>query len=133
MRKMIAAIAIVAAGALGTAYLMSDRSGGEPASGTIMVPRLTSLQQDGARLFAENCAACHGENASGSNQGPPLVHKIYEPSHHGDAAFFLAVMRGSRSHHWTFGDMPAQTQVTQDEIPPIIAYVRALQQANGIN
>ncbi|MDJ0930170.1 hypothetical protein [Breoghania sp.] len=48
-------------------------------------------------------------------------------------AFYMAVARGVRAHHWPYGDMPAQPQMAQEEMGPLIAYVRALQQANGIN
>ena len=64
--------------------------------------------------------------------GPPLVHNIYNSGHHADASFHFAVRAGARQHHWRFGDMPPQEQVTDDEVPAIIAYVRELQQANGI-
>ena len=62
--------------------------------------------QEGAAMFATYCAACHGPGAAGSNKGPPLVHNLYEPNHHGDDSFLRAVRRGVRSHHWSFGDMP---------------------------
>lgn len=115
-------------------YVWAPRHGQETgARPSVIVPDLTAVQARGAELFAETCAACHGEAASGTEQGPPLVHKIYEPSHHGDAAFFLAVTRGVRAHHWSFGDMPPQPQVGMEDIEPIVAYVRALQRANGIN
>lgn len=64
--------------------------------------------------------------------GPPLVHKIYEPSHHGDAAFQVAAAQGVRAHHWRFGNMPPQDGVTAGDVTAIIAYVRELQRANGI-
>lgn len=66
--------------------------------------------------------------------GPPLVHKIYEPSHHGDMSFIMAVRNGVRAHHWRFGDMPAQTdaKLTDGEIGAVIAYIRELQRENGI-
>jgi len=97
------------------------------------VPDLTSEQEAGRVLFDANCATCHGPNASGSYQGPPLVHRIYEPSHHGDMAFLLAARQGVRAHHWRFGNMPAIDGVSEDEVVQITAYVRALQRANGIN
>jgi mono/diheme cytochrome c family protein len=42
----------------------------------------SELAQIGKVNYQNNCADCHGENAVGQ-QGvaPPLVHKIYEPSH----------------------------------------------------
>ena len=86
----------------------------------------------GAALFDKNCARCHGRNAAGGPGGPPLVHEIYHPGHHADAAFHLAVRRGVRAHHWSFGDMPAIPGVTEAEVGQIIAYVRALQVAAGI-
>ena len=65
---------------------------------------------------------------------PPLVHRIYEPSHHGDMAFVLAARNGVRAHHWPFGDMPPVGQpLTDGELAAIIAYVRELQRANGIS
>jgi hypothetical protein len=64
--------------------------------------------------------------------GPPLVHKIYEPSHHADFAFQKAVQSGVRSHHWGFGNMPPVEGITAAEIAMIITYVRTLQVANGI-
>lgn len=88
--------------------------------------------QEGAALFAMDCAACHGPNATGSDRGPPLVHKIYEPSHHNDGAFYRAVHQGVRRHHWSFGDMPPVPGVSDAEVGKIIAYVRDLQGAVGI-
>ena len=70
--------------------------------------------------------------ATGTQIGPPLVHKIYEPSHHSDAAFLLAVRNGTVQHHWNFGNMPAQPTVTDAETREITLYVRALQREAGI-
>ncbi|MDE2745727.1 MAG: cytochrome c [Chloroflexota bacterium] len=87
---------------------------------------------EGKKLFAANCTQCHGENAMGTNQGPPLVHVIYEPGHHGNASFVIAVARGVRAHHWDFGNMPAIPELSIDEINQVICYVRELQLANEI-
>jgi mono/diheme cytochrome c family protein len=61
------------------------------------------------------------------------VDRIYEPSHHGDAAFAFAVRQGVPAHHWQFGDMPPQAGVSDADIANIVAYVRALQTASGIS
>ncbi|MBS0126609.1 c-type cytochrome [Thetidibacter halocola] len=88
----------------------------------------------GESAFAAKCATCHGQNAAGRDGiAPPLVHRIYEPSHHGDESFQLAVLRGVRAHHWTFGDMPPVDGLTRADVAGIVAYVRALQRANGID
>jgi mono/diheme cytochrome c family protein len=86
----------------------------------------------GKIAFNANCAPCHGTNAAGGDKGPPLVHVIYNPGHHADGSFFLAAKRGVRRHHWRFGDMPPQPQVTDGELAAIVRYVRELQAANGI-
>jgi mono/diheme cytochrome c family protein len=87
----------------------------------------------GEAAFNANCARCHGERGVGTAQGPPFVHKIYEPNHHGDAAFQRAVAMGVRAHHWQFGDMPKISTVTSAEVDEIIKYVRWLQRQAGIN
>jgi mono/diheme cytochrome c family protein len=88
--------------------------------------------QKGEGKFKANCARCHGERAAGTQHGPPLVHKIYEPSHHGDAAFQRAAASGVRAHHWSFGDMPRIEAVTPEDVAQIIQYVRWLQRQAGI-
>lgn len=93
---------------------------------------LSAQARSGQRGFDANCARCHGEKGAGTDQGPPLVHEIYNPGHHADAAFYLAAQRGVFAHHWSFGNMPPQPDVTRDELAAIVRYVRELQQANGI-
>lgn len=48
-------------------------------------------------------------------------------------SFQLAMIQGVRAHHWSFGDMPAVIGLAPADVEPIIAYVRAVQRANGIN
>ncbi len=62
----------------------------------------------------------------------PLLCIVYEPNHHGDVAFMMAARNGVQAHHWRYGNMPAIEGVSEQEIVNIIAYVRALQKANGI-
>ena len=86
----------------------------------------------GKALYESHCASCHGVDLNGTEVGPPMLHKIYEPSHHSDAAFQLAVASGVRAHHWQFGDMPPIPGVTPDEVAHITAYVRLHQRRVGI-
>ena len=86
----------------------------------------------GQTLFDAHCAPCHGVHAVGTDSGPPLIHAVYRPSHHGDEAFTLAVRVGVAAHHWRFGNMPPQPQVADSQVPPIRAYVRWLQRSAGI-
>ncbi|MCC5980025.1 MAG: cytochrome c, partial [Salinarimonas sp.] len=100
----------------------------------VVVPAsLSETEAMGERAFATLCAACHGTSAAGRDGvAPPLVHRIYQPGHHSDEAFHIAVQNGVRAHHWRFGNMPPIEGVTRAEVNTIIAYVRALQRANGI-
>ena len=95
---------------------------------------ISDQEQIGKRAYDAVCADCHGTNGQGRvGIAPPFVHKIYEPSHHGDVAFVLAAQNGVRAHHWKFGNMPAVEGVTRSDILDIVSYIRALQRANGIN
>jgi mono/diheme cytochrome c family protein len=123
----------------GAGWMLLRTNSAQVAQGTglplveVRVPELSAVAQRGSEAFVQHCASCHGENAAGRDgAGPPLVHRIYEPNHHGDMAFLLAVRTGVRAHHWNFGDMPAVEGVGEDEIEAIVAYVRELQRANGI-
>lgn len=126
-------VAASAAAALGLwLWQTTDRPTGAGPLVDVKVPELSPLAQRGKAAFDVNCAACHGANAAGTDKGPPLVHNIYHPGHHADGAFFVAAKLGARSHHWPYGDMPPQPQVTDDELAAIVRYVRELQAANGI-
>jgi mono/diheme cytochrome c family protein len=104
----------------------------EPGGDPIRVSALSAEAQAGKRAFDLHCAPCHGENAAGTAAGPALVHRIYQPGHHADVTFELAVRRGVPAHHWRFGDMPAQPAVAPAEVAQITRYVRELQRANGL-
>ena len=86
----------------------------------------------GNQLFSDNCAVCHGAKALGSARGPSLIHKIYRSRHHADLAFQWAARDGVRAHHWKFGDMPPQPQMTPEAMGHIIAWVRREQRLAGI-
>lgn len=88
--------------------------------------------QKGNEKFHTFCAPCHGPQGVGTGHGPPLVHKIYEPSHHADIAFQRAAAQGVRAHHWKFGNMPKIDGVTSEDVTEIIGYVRWLQKQAGI-
>ncbi|MBO6638118.1 MAG: cytochrome c [Roseitalea sp.] len=111
--------------------------GGQPPSGEaladVFVPPLSANGTEGEALFNASCASCHGTAAAGRNGvAPPLVHIIYEPNHHADAAFVLAIRNGVRAHHWRFGNMPPVEGLSDEQIAKITTYIRELQRANGI-
>ena len=133
----VALLVVIAIGS----YLYVEKSAGKTVKtnrielARVSVPdQLSDLALIGKKGFDTNCASCHGQNAAGQNGiAPPLIHKIYEPSHHGDESFQRAVAMGVRAHHWKFGNMPAIEGLTRADIKAITAYVRELQRHNGIN
>ena len=88
--------------------------------------------EEGEAKFNNFCSRCHGPQGKGTNNGPPLVHKIYEPNHHADMAFQRAAAQGVRAHHWKFGNMPKIDGVVPEDVSQIIAYIRWLQRQAGI-
>lgn len=141
----LAVAAIAAAGwywsqdGIGGATSLATQSGpaaqGAPMAQVVVPAELSAQAQQGEVYYTAACASCHGTDAAGQEGiAPPLVHRIYEPSHHGDMAFVLAARNGVRAHHWPFGNMPRVEQpLTDGEIAAIITYVRELQRANGIS
>ncbi len=142
-----ALVAVIIAAGLGAGFWwtgpngkdVESNAGSKSRTGVAMadvsIPKMFSTNAELGKLaFDAKCAVCHGANAAGQDGvAPPLVHKIYEPSHHGDAAFLLAAKNGVRAHHWRFGNMPPVEGVTDGDVKMIVAYIRELQRANGIN
>jgi mono/diheme cytochrome c family protein len=90
-----------------------------------------TLVAEGEDLYRAACAACHGSDLRGTAVGPPHLSVIYNPEHHGDGAFALAVVNGVKSHHYGFGDMPAIPTVTEENFARILAYIRETQRTEG--
>ena len=86
----------------------------------------------GEELFRANCSSCHGVDANGTNQGPPLVDRTYHPNHHPDFSIRNAINKGVKQHHWFFGDMPPVAGVSEDDAEKIICHIRDTQRANGL-
>jgi mono/diheme cytochrome c family protein len=131
-RTSFLAIGVVVLAIAGVAaYVFVGKRSGDGPTVDVRVPELSSLAQRGARAFEASCAGCHGSYAAGTATGPPLVHRFYEPSHHGDSAIRRAARLGVQPHHWRFGPMP-KVDVSDRQLEDIVAFVRELQRANGI-
>jgi cytochrome c len=100
----------------------------------VKIPETLSARASlGKKIYEVKCVVCHGQNGEGTTGvAPPLVHLIYEPSHHGDMAFVIAAQRGVQSHHWPFGNMPKVEGITKAEVLDVVVYIRELQRENGI-
>lgn len=82
----------------------------------------------GQILFEKYCSGCHGLQLDGTDQGPPLIHPFYKPSHHGDKSFYRAALQGVRQHHWNFGDMKPVEGMTRGKMDSVVPFVRYYQQ-----
>ena len=134
---LLAAIAAIATG--GAWWLWGQSDAARPAEEgqalvAVTLPATLSAEaKAGRQAFAANCASCHGIDAEGRvGIAPPLIHMIYEPSHHSDMAFVMAARNGVRAHHWPFGNMAPVPGLTDPELAGIISFVREVQVANGI-
>lgn len=85
----------------------------------------------GAQLYAASCAECHGADLRGTDRGPSHLSIVYEPNHHSDAVFALAVNNGVRAHHWNFGPMLPVEGLSQSDVEAIVAFVRSEQRREG--
>jgi mono/diheme cytochrome c family protein len=129
--KMLAALAVIIAAAYGAWTLFASPGNANEEAIVVNIPEFTQVAQSGQIVFEDKCAACHGINAAGTEQGPTFLHAFYKAGHHGDASFESAAKLGARAHHWSFGDMPPVEGITDAEIRWVTKYVRELQAANG--
>lgn len=121
-------IAVLSAGCGGVGTTADEATAARGVPGAAGDSRLVA---DGRGLYGATCAACQGADLEGTDGGPPFLDPIYAPDHHPDGAFYAAAELGVQAHHWEFGPMPPQP-VDTDQLRAIIAYVRAVQRAEGI-
>ncbi len=74
----------------------------------------SSRAADGAALYAQECADCHGERGEGMGDFPPLA-----GTHAADNPEYLAtfIRKGA-------GDMPAYPDLTADELASLVQFVQ---------
>lgn len=132
-RYLLGAVALVVGAGLAWGAMTRVENQGTELVEVVLPETLSGEASQGKVAFEAKCASCHGINAAGQDGvAPPLVHIIYEPSHHGDDSFHRAAQQGVRAHHWPFGDMPPVKGLTTGDVTMIVRYIRELQQANGI-
>ncbi len=121
---LLVALAILAVSCVG------DQDATSTADIESQIPR-DDLLEAGAGLYAASCAECHGADLTGTDRGPSHLSIVYEPSHHSDAAFALAVKNGVRAHHWDFGPMLPVEGLSKSDVEAIVAFVRNEQRREG--
>lgn len=118
--------------------VLSLNAGGKPVSArfaqeAVVVPTLTGAAKDGKAVFEDVCASCHGTALRGTDAGPPLLHAWYAPNAgHDDKQVLKTINEGAKAHMWKFGDMP-KPALKPGQDKQALAYIRAMQVANGID
>lgn len=115
-----------------TSAMPGHQMGDSTKQAKVKIPRVPFKYGLGMSKFRASCSGCHGKWGGGTDQGPPLMHAFYKPSHHSDTAFYRAVREGVKAHHWKFGDMPKVDGVTATDVGKILPFIRWLQKENGI-
>jgi len=143
MKKYLVPLGIVAAVVAVAFFVFGGSGGGDPeTSGPPRDPMTGKTEFDipiqdpqlvaeGEALYKSTCAACHGSDLLGTAVGPPHLSVIYNPEHHGDGAFAMAVINGVRAHHYEFGDMPALPTISREDFTRILSYIRETQRTEG--
>ncbi len=130
MNNTIATRRLELVAALAVAIILGGCGGGSAGDVNISA-QPADLVSTGAEIYQAACAACHGTDLRGTDRGPSHLSAVYEPNHHSDAAFLLAVRNGSPQHHWRFGDMKPIDGLSEDDIVAITAFVREKQRVEG--
>ena len=97
------------------------------------IPSLSTQALDGKGLFSEKCGDCHGAYGEGSDNGPALIHALYDKTIFPDQAVRRAIVEGAVARNWPFGDMPPVEGLGEQEIDGLIAFLREVQAANDTN
>ncbi len=117
---ILAAILAVAAFSIGMALgLMPSKAATPPAPITPPAPEIVRGPLPGRNLFVQNCAHCHGDDATGSGEdgdGPDL---------HGLAISNARI--ATVVHHGIKGEMPSfSKKLTSADTAALIEYLRSL-------
>ena len=97
-------------------------------------PPLTQEQlvAKGRSIFNSTCATCHSVSLQGGSMAPSMLQAAFAPAQLPDSAISQAIQNGVNDNRFGKGPMPAQPSVHPKDIPAVIAYIRWVQQANGI-
>lgn len=98
-----------------TLFVLSAACGDEP---TTQDAALTS-EQRGALHYADQCAACHGEDGRGTDNFPSLTAPHIAAQ--SDGKLFMLISSGTGGQMPAFGDT-----MTTDAIIDVIAFVRSI-------
>lgn len=90
------------------------------------------MKSDSATKLARRSTPPHahpvtGLICEGPTRGPSHLSIVYEPNHHTDDSFRLAIANGVPQHHWNFGAMEPVDGLSDNEVEAVIAFIRSEQ------
>lgn len=86
----------------------------------------TALER-GERIYAANCAQCHGADLTGNERGPSLLLEVYGSDELADADIADAIRNGAEQRLFEFGPMAGNGALSDQQIDAVVAFVRAEQ------
>ena len=122
----------VAAAAVGLALLVAACGGSGGSNEGLDERELIVKGRELVRGKA-TCAVCHGPDLLGTPMGPSFLQALYAPDRLPDSAIHDAVRNGVKQKNWDFGPMPALPHVSDADVDAIIAFIRSMQRAAGID
>lgn len=99
----------------------------------IIPAQLSAGAQHGRTIINERCIDCHGvDGTGGSRKGPPILHPMYRNEIFPDFVFKNSVLNGKREKNWRFGPMAPVEGLSDADVDDVIAFVREVQAATGV-
>jgi mono/diheme cytochrome c family protein len=83
-----------------------------------------SAQAAGAKLFKQNCASCHGDDASGKDRHPSLLSERVRSATPGELQWLLT--NGSMKN-----GMPSWSRLPEPQRWQIVTYLKSLQSSDA--
>ncbi len=83
-----------------------------------------SAQAAGAKLFKQNCASCHGDDANGKDRHPSLLSERVRSATPGELEWLLT--NGSMKN-----GMPSWSRLPEQQRWQIISFLKSLQKADA--
>jgi mono/diheme cytochrome c family protein len=86
----------------------------------------------GPVVYEARCASCHGADLGGGALGPSLRSELYGPEQFTDDQIRASISQGAEQVNWEFGPMPMVSGLSAAEIDAVVAHVRGVQAAEGL-
>jgi mono/diheme cytochrome c family protein len=137
-----AVAAVVGAVAIGGVYMVYDEYS---AGGAIQAAQkqtslvhvvtkpsnMSSTAQLGENVYNYRCRSCHGPLGLGAVGGPPLATGEFAESIYPDTQMAQAILSGAPQKNYDYGRMPAQPDISDQDLRATIAFLREIQTLHG--